>query len=99
MDWPHMLRFVGVTVAFSVVLLVILVPRRVKRRLCSTCGHSNIVHDPVSGRCRSAVDAGLLIACEGTGGRQATRCRCRCFLDDERRGGGVGSARQASEQG
>ncbi|WP_036505623.1 MULTISPECIES: hypothetical protein [Nocardia] len=79
MDWPHLLRFVGVTVAFSALVLLILVPRKVTRRLCSHCGHSNIVHDPVSGRCRSAVDAGVLVSRDRGAGLPTQPCRCQDY--------------------
>lgn len=86
MDWPHLLRFLGITVAFTALLLLILVPRKVTRRLCAHCGHSNIVHDPVSGRCRSAVVAGVLVSSDGGAPSAAMRCRCQDFLGEGRSG-------------
>ncbi|MEU6564857.1 hypothetical protein [Nocardia nova] len=83
MDWPHVLEIAGATVATAAVALVV-VPRKVNRRLCAGCGHSNIVHDPVSGRCRSSVDAGLALPRADGADRRAARCRCAGFRGERR---------------
>lgn len=87
MGMPDLLKFVCVAIAFSVAVWLVLVPGPVTRRRCANCDHSNFVHDPVTGRCRSRVDAAVHVA-HGTadsdfGSEQAvrdTRCRCSDFL-------------------
>ncbi len=92
-----MLEFAGVTVATAAVVLVV-VPRKVSRRLCSRCGHSNIVHDPVSGRCRSSVDAGLALPYASGADRRAARCRCEGFRDERRSDAGATYSSRESTQ-
>jgi hypothetical protein len=45
--------------AFAALLWLAIVARRLPRSRCSTCGHSNYVHDSTDGRCRSKFGTGI----------------------------------------
>ena len=79
MDGQQLTTLVFVTIAFAVAVWLVLAPGPVTRRRCANCEHSNLVHDPIAGRCRGRVGAGIAVG--GAAARDdspARNVRCGC---------------------